>query len=135
MGAWGPESFANDDALDWIAELEQAEDTGLLEDTLSAAIDEADYLEVDAAGRAVAAAEVVAALAGLPGNHLPEEVTAWVRAHRRDVHNDLIALALRSLDRVRRDSELAELWAEGGTPEWDTVIVELRSRLSGARKP
>lgn len=135
MGAWGPESFANDDALDWIAELEQAEDTRLLEDTLSAAIDEADYLEVDAASRAVAAAEVVAALAGLHGTHLPEEVTAWVRAHRRDVHNDLIALALRSLDRVRRDSELAELWAEGGTPEWESVIAEPRSRLSGARKP
>lgn len=135
MGAWGPESFANDDALDWIAKLEQAEDTRLLEDTLSAAIDEADYLEVDAASRAVAAVEVVAALAGLPGTHLPEEVTVWVRAHRRDVHNDLIALALRSLDRVRRDSELAELWAEGGTPEWESVIAELQSRLSGARKP
>lgn len=81
MGAWGPESFANDDALDWIAELEQAEDVRLLEDTLSVAAAEPDELEVDGASKAVAAAEVVAALAGLPATHLPEEVIAWVRAH------------------------------------------------------
>lgn len=132
MGAWGPESFANDDALDWIAELEQAEDTRLLEDTLSVAADEPDELEVDGASKAVAAAEVGAALAGLPATHLPEEVIAWVRAHRRSFHKNLITLALRSLDRVRRDSELAELWAEGGISEWENVVVELRSRLSRA---
>jgi hypothetical protein len=57
--------------MDWIAELEQTEDTRLLEDTLSVAADEPDYLEVDGASRAIAAAEVVAALAGLPTTLLP----------------------------------------------------------------
>jgi hypothetical protein len=132
MGAWGPESFANDDALDWIVELEQATDAGLLHHTLSAAADEPDYLEVDGASKAVAAAEVLAALAGLPATHLPEEVMVWVRARYAMVDKNLIALALRSLDRVRRDSELADLWAESGPTEWESVIAELRSRLSRA---
>jgi MoxR-like ATPase len=132
MGAWGYGSFENDDALDWIAELEEAEDIQLLEHTLAAAADEPDYLEVDRASKAVAAAEVVAALAGLPTAHLPEEAIDWVRAHQTMAHKDLIALALRSLDRVKRVSELAELWAEGDAREWLRVLDELRSRLSQA---
>jgi hypothetical protein len=30
MGAWGHSAFENDDALDWVAELEEVENTSIL---------------------------------------------------------------------------------------------------------
>lgn len=81
MGAWGLESFENDDALDWLADLEQADDEQFLVETLTAAIEEAGYLEIGGASNAIAAAEVVAALAGHPAPSLPEAAAAWVTTH------------------------------------------------------
>jgi len=72
LGTWGTEAFANDDALDWIAELEGADDDRFLQEALQVVIqDEGAYLEVPECNIALAAAEVVAALHGHPSHDLP----------------------------------------------------------------
>jgi hypothetical protein len=129
MGAWGTESFANDDALDWLAELEQASTSEVLAQALAAAVDEPDYLEVDVASRAVAAAEVVAALTGRPACDLPANTTAWVASQTEANVEQLVALARHAIDRVQRDSELADLWAESDNTAWVNSLEDLRSRL------
>lgn len=113
MGAWGYGSFENDDSLDWLADLELANDIQILEDTLAAA-DGADYLEISDASNAVAAAEVVAALAGLPAADLPSTAARWSTTHSTTNLDPLITLAARVINRVRYDSELAEMWVEVG---------------------
>lgn len=71
MGAWGSGSFDNDDALDWVNDLEGSKGTAVIEFALQAVLDESDYLEAPECSAALCAAEVVAALKGAPGQGLP----------------------------------------------------------------
>jgi hypothetical protein len=130
MGAWGVGMFENDDAGDWVYQLEEANDLDLVRGTLLAAADHEGYLEVPACSMALAAAEVVAALAGRPASDLPDEVLTWIGAHRLTVPPDLRALSVRALDQVAAGSELKELWAESEeSGAWVDRLQELRSRL------
>src|SRR5690349_722828 len=113
MGAWGIGSFENDDALDWVAELEESRGTKLVKKALREVMDAGDgYLEVDVASRGVAAAEVVAGLNDAPGDDLPEEVENWIEDQRDRTSVDLSPLALEVLTRIRTKCELFELWEE-----------------------
>ena len=130
MGAWGVGTFENDDAGDWVYRLEEAEDVGLLTEALRPAADPGGYLESSTCSEALAAAEVVAALAGRPAPDLPEEVQSWVKAHRERVSGELRQLALRAVDQVAGDSELKELWEESDEmAAWSDRMQELRGRL------
>jgi len=131
MGAWGVGTFENDEASDWVYQLEEAGDLTLLKDTLVAAAEPSGYLESPACSEALAAAEVVAALAGRPAPDLPEEVRAWVGEHRATVAPGLRALAVRAIDQIGADSELKELWAESEESEtWADRLQELRGRIA-----
>ncbi|HEX6106490.1 MAG TPA: DUF4259 domain-containing protein [Gemmatimonadales bacterium] len=131
MGAWGVGTFENDEASDWIYQLEETTDAELLTSTLRAAAEPEGYLEAPTCSEALAAAEVVAALVGRPSPDLPEEVRSWVAAHRVRVPDDLRALSVRAIDQVAADSELKELWAETKEQrEWADRLEELRGRLA-----
>src|SRR5262249_14352864 len=116
MGAWAHGSFANDDALDWVAALSRT-GSGAVVQALSAVPESDDeYLEAPPASAAVAAAEVVAAQAGSPAAKLPDEVTAWVASQPRPTP-ELLALARRAVERVLRSSELRDLRAHSEDSE------------------
>lgn len=130
MGAFGTGPFDNDDALDLLSE---CVDSPAL--TLRVALQAAqgDYVEVDAGGRAWAAAEIVALAFGRGElTDLPSSAAELVL--RIKPNDTLRALALRAIERLGREgSELAELWAE--TPDEDTFrarLEDLRSRLVDA---
>jgi hypothetical protein len=137
MGAWGAGSFENDDALDWVAELEESRGTKLVKKALREVMDAGDgYLEADVASRGVAAAEVVAGLNDAPGDDLPEEVENWIEEQRDRTTVDLSPLALEVLARVRTKSELWDRWHE--KPEsksWVEGISKLEERLRGDGVP
>ncbi len=85
MGAWGHRPFQNDDAADWAASLQHRGGR----ESISAAFvpvlkaDEEDkYLEAPAASQAIAAAEVVAALAGRPATDLPSDLGEWLSRNK-----------------------------------------------------
>lgn len=131
MGAWGVGTFENDDAGDWVYQLEEANDLELVRSALIAAADAPGYLEAPTCAEALAAAEVVAALLDRPAPDLPDDVRSWVSAHRLSVPPDLRAVSLRAVDRVIGDSELKELWAEAEESEvWLSGVQELRGRLT-----
>jgi hypothetical protein len=92
------------------------------------------YLEAPAASQAIAAAEVVAALAGKPAPNLPPEVGEWVACNKLP-NRGLIEVAKRVVSRVLENSELKELWAEGGADyakPWQTELQGLLDRLDEA---
>lgn len=129
MGAWGEAAFDNDDAADWVAELDGASDATLIHAALLVA--HSDYLEAPEGSIALAASEVVAAAVGRGGPALPEAVGAWIEANRNSIGPDEVTLALAAVDRVLADgSELLELWAETGEPTWNDGVQQLRSRLA-----
>jgi Domain of unknown function (DUF4259) len=69
MGAWGVANFENDDAQDWVYELEESKDLSVV-----ANLDNEIYLAAPECARALAAAEVLTALLSRPSRDLTIEV-------------------------------------------------------------
>ena len=130
MGAWGSGVFENDDASDWVWELEDDTDGAVLIEALSVVVDTPidEQPEMPIAQEAIAAAEIVAsaALAQAP-ERLPVEARAWLGANRARVDRALIALARAAVERVSIDSELRDAWA--GDPAWESAIADLLAQL------
>ena len=128
MAAWGTGSFENEDAADWLAKLGAIEPDDLTQMFIQAA-DNPSYLEAPAASVVVAAAEVIAALNGSPSAGVPTEIIQWT-TNRPASTPELKALALRALQRVRKDSELKDLWLEAdGLNDWIAAIQDLQTRV------
>lgn len=131
MGGWGTGSFENDDAADWLAHLSAVTPADLTKVLLEAA-DHPGYLEAPEASVAVAAAEAVAALSGTPAPAVPAEIVEWAKKNPQTLTAELRAVAVRALERVRRNSEVKDLWMEAdGLNDWTAAIQELQSRLNG----
>lgn len=131
MGAWGLQSFDNDDALDWLAELAESTDISVLK---AALVLTEDYIESPEACNAFAAAEVVLALLGKPRVELPEEAQEWVGHHPLDA-KPLVPLAIQAVTQILgEDSELKELWEETQDFDaWQRDVQDLLSRLKNEK--
>jgi hypothetical protein len=130
MGAWGFLPFENDEAMDWLDELE-AGGAEVVRSALTNA--DADYVEAPEASVAIAAAEVASTSQGSPSGGLPVNVLSWVAAHGAELGLEDVELALRAVARVAgEDSELAELWDDADEPEWRESLEDLTERLRSA---
>jgi hypothetical protein len=142
MGTWSHESFGNDDACDWAAQLDESSDLAAVESTLDAVLAVGDeYLEASEAWKAIAAAEVLARMQGNAGATLYsdfgirvaylESVDAWVERVGIQPPAALAAKAHRVLDRIISEpSELLELWQEAEKVDaWKTSVRELKGRV------
>jgi uncharacterized protein DUF4259 len=131
MAAWGTGSFENDDAAGWLAKIGTIGPDDLTRIFVQAA-DSTGYLGAHAASVAVAAAEVVAAQNGSPAVGLPTAIINWT-TNRQAPTPELAALALRALERVRKNSELKDLWLEAdGLNDWIAAIQDLQTRVRGS---
>lgn len=129
MGAWGIKTFENDDASDWVYDLEKTSDLSLLRQTLELA--DCDYLEAPDGCNILAACEVILALMGKAGSGLPDEVTSWLSKNASLDATPLAGPAKASLARVlSQDSELKELWEETDDFQtWESGVLNIKSRL------
>lgn len=133
MGAWGTAIFDNDTAMDWLADLDEADDAGLLDDTLLREEDAGAFLDADTAQCALCAAEIVAALRGAPTPELPADAKRWVACRFQLDVADLQPRALLTIDLVfGTQSELLELWQENRDdyPIWQHHVLDLKRRLT-----
>jgi hypothetical protein len=135
MGAWGAGTFDNDTACDWTYGLEEAEDLGVVSETLGRVLEVGDeYLDSDDACMGLAACEVVARLKGNWGPRDPynETVDKWVTAHPQAPPDGLVRQAIAVIERVlTAPCELLELWEEGDATEWKESVEDLRRRVEG----
>lgn len=131
MGTWGLSTFENDDALDWIIDLEKASDMTILEETLAAVLDsEEQYIEAPDCCTALAAAEVVVALTGMPSAQLPEEVIQWIEG-KGTPDPSLVLNAKKAIQVILEHSELKDLWAETDEFElWQASVKGLLASLT-----
>lgn len=129
MGAWGIATFENDDAEDWVEELTLNDDATILCSALDMIRD--GYLEWPDACNALAAAEVIAALQGLPRDNLPIEVAKWVNAHTNQDVAPLVSKAIYAVDRIKSDEcELCRLWRNSNYyGNWLADVDKLRTVL------
>lgn len=147
MSVWGPDAFENDDAADWVADLENEPSI----DSMVQAVDElADpvhvgYIEIPECCVAVAAAELLARLISGSSDSEPLSQESWSAllsemqtydlAKKRKIAN----LAYHAVDRVLHDSEGSELqqhWTDShlGYDVWATAMEDLLDRLGRSRK-
>lgn len=133
MGTWSTGSFANDNAADFLSELQGTEDLSAIERALEEAEAEGAELSADVAAAAVAACEVIAALMEQPSEEFEESTDAvdWVESVELEVPAKLQARAVRVLENVLGDaSELCQLWQESDDYEvWRRSVHDLRARL------
>ena len=149
MGSWGPGSFDNDWALDWVAELCESKDAlpvrvalqhvvahggtkysspSILE-RLRGRSRHTDWLTARVASRALAAAEVVSAWVGHAPAKLPDGIVAWLQQHASSFQPDIVTLAREAAIIVKTSSELKDIWEEGDATEWRNGIEDLERRL------
>ena len=138
MGTLGVEAFANDDALDWLLELDPAAGVSPVLAALERAAGAADpHLDARTATVALAAAELLAALRGRPHPALPEMAADWLAAVTlasptgAAPSTEELVLATRALDLVVTSSVLAEIWSQRpDEAQWRSELDGLRLRLS-----
>ncbi len=132
MGAWDFGPFDNDDASDWLYDLEESSDLSLLANAFRAVTDAGgDYLEAPDCCNALAAAEIVAALLGNPIAKLPDNARAWVDAHSGLDASSLVPAAQAAIQQIRSKSELKELWEESDDArKWRGTLDDVSDRLS-----
>jgi hypothetical protein len=131
-GAWGFGSFENDDALDWVSELERASGPKVLADALRDINPGSKYVEAPDCSVALAAAETVAAAHGRASKGLPGEASAWLKRVKPVVGAELVERARTAVTFCRDDenSELRQLWAASKDFQaWLADTANLLSRL------
>jgi hypothetical protein len=130
MGAWGTAAFENDDAADWVYELEK-DAMGAVDGALADALEAGD-LEQPMDTLAIAAAEVVAAARGRPAADLPEAVATVAAGLASRVTDAHATQARTAAERVLASSEIGELWAESDADAaWRAAVDDLIRRLAG----
>ena len=131
MGTWGLGSFDNDSAADFVREVLQDGDFALREAFEVILDPDMDYVEVEEGVRAIAAAEILAAvLSGDTSKITDAGLRTWVQDSDKSSLANLRELAAEALGRILApDSELPELWEE--SEEYSTWLSDVqRLRLS-----
>ncbi len=131
MGAWGINTFENDDASDWLGEFCDEPNEDLLFDAFATVNDIGDdYLESPESSAALAAAEVVAALRGKLSTNLPDEAQECIKSFKLNPSDELITSAQKAVARVQTNSELKELWDESDdSMQWQQSVADVAQRL------
>jgi hypothetical protein len=129
MGAWGTAAFDNDDASDWVYDLEKR-GIAAIDDALVDA-QAANDLTGPADVNVIAAGEVIAAALGRPVAGLREDVQELATAVAPDVTADHAARARTAAQRVLAGSDVATLWGESEDGQaWRSSIDDLVRRLA-----
>jgi Domain of unknown function (DUF4259) len=128
MGATGAGPFENDDALDFLDDLEDSEPTERRKKVVAAmerVLGDQGYIEAPSMAEAVAAAAVVAASDDPESAADEPYLPPWLEDEPLDVDEPLEELATQTLHRALRqdDNEWWELWEEADASDEVTEVV------------
>jgi len=130
MGAWGIGHFDNDDAGDWVWELEEAKSLAPVTSAFDEVDASTDYLDAGIACIGLAAAETVAATLGKPAADLPESVAEVIASLQAAADATLVSRARAAVEKIAKESELRELWEETDDfGKWQSKVADLLERL------
>jgi Domain of unknown function (DUF4259) len=129
MGSQETGNFGNDDASDWVFELEESSGPGVLKEAFKA-VQSSSYPDTADSCIALAAAEVVAAAKGMPSTDLPDDVRKWIEDQEAGPIQSLVKAAITAVNKVSTKSELRDSWEESDSwHDWQQVVEGLRRRL------
>ncbi|HKD15784.1 MAG TPA: DUF4259 domain-containing protein [Candidatus Angelobacter sp.] len=125
-------NFGNDDASDWVYDLQESSGTDALKEAFTA-INGHNYPESPECCIALAAAEIVAAAKGKPAADLPDRARKWL-GNQDEVESikKLAKPAIAVVNKISVKSELRDYWEESDSwHEWQQAVEGLLRRLHG----
>ena len=130
MGTWGPGSFENDTAIDWVSALDGG-GVELVRLAIFAILEvpDDDDVEVELGEEALAAAEIVAAVAIDDPSRLSPNAAEWLASVDATGLKRLTDESAAALQRVRDASALADRWDEAGAEDWLHGLRQLERLL------
>jgi urocanate hydratase len=144
MGAWEIGNFGNDDAMDFVSDVNdngKAEILNAIQKISNAT--QSEYLEAPDCSIALAAIEYIAAAKNNIAEDFPEEATEWLEENQlfpfklKGVFGigvkeiNIVALSHQAIDKIKTKSELQELWEESEDyNKWLTIVEDLKKRIS-----
>jgi Domain of unknown function (DUF4259) len=130
MGAWEVGNFGNDDASDWVDELEESSGTKLLIQAFES-IEKSDYADSPDCCIALATAETIAIANGHPSEDVLQSLRDWVKRQTADSFKALAPRAAAAVRKLQNKSELRDLWEESDSWQaWQQVVEGLLRRLN-----
>jgi hypothetical protein len=136
MGFWGPNAFDSDEALEWMGQVEDEEDTGLVDEAIEAVAgaSEKDRLDIETCVAAIVSAELVAAMGGKASPRLPDGMKEWVLS-QDEPDAELVAQAVKAVERISKASRLADEFGADpeGLEDWRFALGGLVKRLQNAK--
>jgi hypothetical protein len=132
LGTWGGNTLENDAAIDFLDDFWSSRRRWHSVTKALEALNAEDQPDVDLGGRAIAAAEVVAAAIGTPSGDMKEAILAWAVSHPPPNLQELLSLCGHALSKVQEQgSELNQLWEDSGARgQWLGTLRDLEKRLS-----
>jgi hypothetical protein len=142
MSVWGPGPIENDDAADWVSELEEEPSLMALQEPISEVADPAHVgeLYITDCCEAVAAAELLTQLLGKPAtepildNEAYSVLSDLIEGQAPSTIKKYLTQAMTAVRRVLNDEENSELWqyweeSQSGPSAWETTMLDLLNRL------
>jgi hypothetical protein len=133
MGAWGHRNFENDEALDFVWEINEG-GVQTIREAINKVVNKpaSEQLESPECTEALAAIEYVAAAKGNPSEDFPEESEIWLEKNGgKELLSIDGSLLLKAIERIKSSSELREQWDESDdAKEWYNILSGLEQRLS-----
>jgi hypothetical protein len=132
MGSWGPQTFQNDTAMDWLHDLYDSDDFTLVQKTLLRISGPPEqFTQCSVEERALAAAEIVASWLGHPPPK-KQGLEEWVRKHTDWCTPEILTLARQTVALIKMKSELRKLRTDHHgvvQKEWLESVTDLERRL------
>lgn len=122
--------FDNDDAMDWIYDLQEEGNLADVNEALDLIVrSRSNQLDLTDSRIALAAGEVVAAMNGDISPELPEEAEDWLIG-KSSASEALRAKAEEAVKKISQNSELIDYWSERGQlGHWRATVNDLIRRL------
>lgn len=140
MASWGIGNFENDDAMDWLYDLEKSKGLHVLLFPIDIINSGVEYHEAPDCCEALAAAEIIASSLTGDISMLPEEARNWLRKRRGfrrkkpQIDLDHALVAKEAVERIVYDSELKDLMMESGEfKNWIRIQEHLFNRLDNVQ--
>lgn len=134
MGAWGVRALENDDAMDFAGELDGDTDLAKVRAALGdleAAKASGGYLDCYFTNRALACAEILAALASGDKTSLDPSTSDYIAKIAERPSPDDIARARAAVALLRNEGETKDLFEESEAfEEWKAEMSSLAARLA-----
>lgn len=129
MTAWGNGPFDNDDAADFMIDLEEGPSWDRVRGVFTEALQTTDYLGLTEGARVYAAAAFLSVALGK--SEISAQDYHMIIDDLGPVPDDLSALAVKALTRIcAADSEIDELYQEANYDEWIATVRHIAAVLA-----